>query len=148
MHVRTSILVSLAFLTLACAGAAASSRPAAVPQPEINADIVNEIFFGRGTTAPATIEVRVRNRGQVPITLRRIELDSPTMTEWGFRPQTRDYRELVGPGEEKSINFFATARTITSQRNEPLSYRLQVHFESGESLWREIVNLVSTRPPK
>ena len=55
---------------------------------------------------------------------------------------------MVGPGEERKITFFATARTITSQRNEPLSYRLQIHFEAGESQWREIVNLISTRPPR
>jgi hypothetical protein len=150
MHFRTFILLTLAFVTLACAtgGSGSGSRPATVPQPEINADIANEIFFGRGSTAPATIDVRVRNRGPEPITVRRIVIDSPGMTEWGFPRQTRDYREVVAPGEEKNVTFFATAQTITSQRNEPLSYRLEVHFEAGETRWRELVNLISTRRPR
>ena len=115
----------------------------------MDAELVNEVFFGSGSSAPATLEVQITNKAPVPITLRRIELDSPSMTEWGFPRQAREYREAVEPGVEKKITFFATAQTITRQRNEPLSYRLQIYFESAEGhQWREIVNLISTRPPR
>lgn len=150
MRFRSLLLFSLTFLALSCASAHNAGRPSAIPQPEMDAELVNEIFFGSASSAPATLEVQIKNKGPVPITVRRIELDSPSMTEWGFPRQARDYREVIEPGVEKKITYFATARTITSRRNEPLSYRLQIYFESGTEghQWREIVNLISTRPPR
>ena len=151
MRFRTLLLLSLVASALACAsGSGSAGRPANIPRPDINAEIANYIFFGSGSTAPATVVVQVKNVGPVPITVRRIELDSPTMTEWGFDRQARDYREVVEPGATKEINFFATARTITSRRNEPLSFRTQVYFESGQpaTKWREILNVISTIPPR
>jgi hypothetical protein len=147
MRFRSLGLLSLTFLALSCASAHNAGRPSAIPQPEMNAELVNDPFFGSTLSAPVTLDVKVRNKGNVPITVRRIELDSPTMTEWGFPRQARDYREVIEPGIEKSITFFATARAITTQRNEPLSYRLQITFEAGESQWREILNIISNRPP-
>src|SRR5687768_18603963 len=83
------ILLLLAF---ACASAP-SGRPAGVPRPDIDARLVNPLFFGSSTSAPATIEVRVTNRGQVPIVVRRIELDSPGMGQYTLARYTREYNE-------------------------------------------------------
>ena len=151
MRFRSVFLLVIAVLALACAsGSNSAGRPKDIPRPEIDAELTHDIFFGRSSTAPATLDVEVKNIGPVPITVRRIELDSPSMTEWGFDRQVRDFREVVEPGATKTINFFATARTITTRRNEPLSFRMQIYFESGEAKtqWREILNIISTRPPR
>lgn len=129
----------LLLLTLACASAP-SGRPPGVPQPDIDARLVNPLFFGSSTSAPATIEVRVTNRGRVPIVVRRIELDSPGMGQYTLARHTREYNETVGAGETKPITIFATALAQTTRRpSEPLTLRAIVHFKAEGVTWREIL---------
>ena len=138
MHRMLSVLL---LLSLACA-TTPIKRPANVPPPEIDAALVNQLFFGSNTTAPATIDVRVRNRATVPITVRRIELDSPGMGQYTLARISRMYREVVPPGEEKSITVFATAVAQTTPRpTEPLTIRAIVELESQGQIWREILIL-------
>jgi hypothetical protein len=133
------MLSILLLLSLACAGTT-TKRPASVPQPDIDAHLVNPLFFGSGTTAAATIEVRVGNRGPVPITVRRIELDSPGMGQYTLARFVRDYRETVPPGQIKTLTAFATAYAQTTVRpTEPLTLRAIVEFEAQGVIWREIL---------
>jgi hypothetical protein len=133
------MLSILLLLSLACASAPAR-RPASVPQPDIDAHMLNPLFFGSGTTAQATIEVRVANRGPVPITVRRIELDSPGMGQYTLARFARQYKEVVPPGEAKAITAFATAVAQTTRRpTEPLTIRAIVEFEAEGQIWREIL---------
>ena len=140
------VLPAALLLTLACSGNTVQ-RPAGVTPPEINLNIANEIFFGSGSAAPATIDIRVTNTSPHPITVRRVDVDSPGMTEWGIPRQSHVYNDTVAPGETSRLTFFATARTVTSRRSEPLSYRARVELEALGSRWYEMVNVVSTRPP-
>lgn len=142
---RLALPALLLLFSIACGSTA--QRPAGVTRPEIDVDVVNEIFFGSSSTAPATLEVRVRNTSPHPITVRRIEISSTSMTEWGFPRQSRQYSEVVGPGDTKTINYFATAQTVTRRRSEPLSFEARVEFESQGTRWQEFVRIVSTRPP-
>ena len=129
----------LFLLTLACASSQ-SSRPASIAQPDLNAHMINPLFFGSGTTAPATIEVTVRNRANVPITVQRIELDSPGMGQYALGRVARDFKETVNPGEEKPFTVFATAYAQTTTRpDEPLLIRAIVEFKAGDNHWREIL---------
>ncbi|HEV7239121.1 MAG TPA: hypothetical protein VGQ36_07760 [Thermoanaerobaculia bacterium] len=128
----------LLLLTLACASTP-SQRPANVPQPNIDAELLSPLFFGSGNSAPATIEVRVTNRGNVPIVVRRIELDSPGMVQYTLRRYMREHNETVGPGETKPITVFATAVTTVSRPTEPLAMRAIVHFRAEGKSWREIL---------
>lgn len=138
MRRKLSILL---LLSLACASTPLQ-RPASMPQPGIDAGLVNPLFFGSGTTAPATIDVHVTNRGKVPITVRRLELDSPGMSQYTIARFARIYREVVPPGETKAITAFATAIAQTTRRpTEPLTIRAIVELESEGAVWREIVIL-------
>ena len=129
----------LLLLTLACASAQ-STRPASIPQPDLDAHLVSPLFFGSGTSAAATIAVIARNRGPVPITVRRIEVDSPGMGQYTLGRAVRDYRDTLAPGEEKEMTVFATAYAQTTRRpTEPLQLRVIVEFEAGESRWREVL---------
>jgi hypothetical protein len=138
MRRKLSILL---LLSLACATTPVK-RPATIPQPEIDAGLVNRLFFGSGNTAPATIDVRVTNRAAVPITVRKIELDSPGMGQYTLARYYRIYKEVVPPGETKSITVFATAiAQTTRQPTEPLTIRAIVDFEGGGGTWREFLIL-------
>lgn len=136
MRRTLSILLLLSF---ACSSAS-TQRPASIPQPDIDARMVNPLFFGSGNTAPATIEVRVANRGRVPIVIRRIELDSPGMGQYTLGRYVRQHRETVPPGEMRSLTAFATAYAQTTRRpTEPLTIRAIVEFQAEGAVWREIL---------
>jgi len=132
------VLSFLLLLTLACAGNQAT-RPEGMPQPDIEAHLVNPLFFGSTTSAPATIEIRVANRGTVPLVVRRIELDSPGMGQYTLLRYARQYNETVAAGETKALTAFATAIAQTTRRpTEPLTIRAIVDLQAAGKVWREI----------
>ena len=132
------ILSILLLLSLGCAGGQ-MQRPEGMPQPDIDAHLVNPLFFGSGTSAPATIEIRVANRGSAPLIVRRIELDSPGMGQYTIGRYVRQYNETVPPGEVKALTAFATAYAQTTRRpTEPLTIRAIVELRSSGVVWREI----------
>lgn len=132
----------LLLLTMAC-GSTRSARPAGIPQPDIDARLLNPVFFGSGNEAHVTIEVAIQNRATVPITVRRVELDSPGMGQYTLLRSVRDYRETVAAGETKNLTTFATAIAQTTRRpSEPLMLRVLVEFQAaGGQVWREILML-------
>jgi hypothetical protein len=131
--------ISVALLVgIACAGQK-SARPANVPQPGLRVELTHDIFFGSGSTAPATIDVTVLNRAAVPIMLRRVELSSPGMAQYGIYATYRDFRETLQPGQEKTVPIFATAQTTVRNPTEPLTIRALMEFEAEGKVWREMV---------
>ena len=136
MRRKLSVLLLLA---LACASAQ-TTRPPSIPQPDLDAHLVNPLFFGSGTSAAATIGVRVANRATVPIVVRRIEVDSPGMGQYTIRREVRDFRDTIPPGEAKELTLFATAFAQTTRRpTEPLQLRVIIELEHGDVRWREIL---------
>jgi hypothetical protein len=135
---RWSSLILLLLVVISC-GTGKSARPANVPQPGLRADLTHDIFFGSGATAPATIDVTVLNRAAIPIMLRRVEITSPGMTQFGLYSTYRDLRETLGPGQEKSFPIFATAWTNVRNPTEPLTIRAVIDFEAEGKVWREMV---------
>ena len=132
------VLSFLLLLSLACASTQ-SRRPEGMPQPDIDAGMINPLFFGSSNTAPATIEVRIGNRGNAPLVVRRIELDSPGMGQYSLIRYSRQYNETVAPGEVKALTAFATAVAQTTTRpTEPLTIRAIIELQSQGSTWREI----------
>ena len=135
--------LSILLLLLAACASNQSKRPANIPQPDLGARLVNPLFFGSGNESQATIEVGIRNRAAVPLTVRRIEIDSPGMGQYTLIRSVRDYRETIPPGAEKALTTFATAIAQTTRRpTEPLQLRVIVEFEAGAGqVWREIIML-------
>ncbi len=139
-------VVSFLFLltlagALACTSAR-SSRPATIPQPDITAGLVHPLHFGGLDTSPATIEVRITNRSQVPIMVRRIEIESPGMRQYSLDRGIRDFRETIAAGETKALTVFTRATALTTTNpDEPLMIRTVVEFSAGDSVWREVMML-------
>lgn len=142
MH-RSSIFLLL--LTLGCASTS-SSRPPDFPQPDISARMVAPIFFGSGTTAPAPVEVEVRNRGRIPLVVNRIQVDSPGMTQFSIRTITRDFKQTLAPGESRAFTVFATAINETggSHFTEPLTLRAIIEVKANDNTWREVLMMRNT----
>jgi hypothetical protein len=144
MRKTLSFLLLLLPLGLACASGKVT-RPEGMPAPDITAQLVNPLFFGSGTTAAANIEIRVTNRGNAPLVVRRIELESPGMSQFTLGRYVREHNETVPPGETKAITAFATAYAQTTRRpTEPLTIRAIVQLQSGGKSWREIAILRQT----
>ena len=141
MHRRVSLLflvaILTALLTLAC-GSTGNSRPANIAAPTVEAQLNGSVFFGSGDRAPANIDVYVTNNAGVPITLRRVDIDSPGMGTYGLIRSSRTVRETIAPGETKRVTVFTTAVTTVRNPSEPLTIRAITEFESGKDRWREI----------
>lgn len=133
------LVVVVVSATLAACGGTGTSRPPSIPRPDLDAQLLHEIFFGSQNTAPGTVEVRVQNRATVPIAVRRIELDSPGMGQWGLFRTQRYLNETIEPGQTKPILVVVTAYTNVRRPSEPLQIRAIVEFEAGGTRWREIL---------
>lgn len=140
MRDRFSLLVVVVLTAaLAACGGSGTSRPANIPQPDLDARLAHELFFGSQDNAPATINITVRNRAATPINVRRIEIDSPGMAQYTIIRNNRFYNQVVSPGEEATIGQVVTVVTTTSRPTEPLQIRAIVEFEAAGTRWREIV---------
>ncbi len=138
-HRFSSLVVVVLTAALFACGSSKTSRPPDIPPPDIDARLAHEIFFGSQDNAPATINVYIRNRANVPIHVRRMEIDSPGMAQYTILRNNRYYNEVVNAGEEKVIGQVVTVVTTTSRPTEPLQIRAIVEFEVGGTRWREIV---------
>ena len=129
----------LLLLSLACTSTRIQ-RPASIPQPGLEAQLLHEVFFGSANSAPAPIELNITNRAAVPIVVRRVEIDSPGMGQYTLQRTVRDFRETIAPGETKALTMFATAIAQTTRRpTEPLQLRVIFEFEYEKTRWREIL---------
>jgi hypothetical protein len=143
-QLRNVLLVLITALLAACGTSpgATASRPASIEQPDIDVVLAHSLFFGGATTAPATVDVTVTNRAAVPITVRRIEIDSPNMTQYALRRAVRDLKDVIDPGQSKTLSLFTTAVTTVNRPSEPLNLRALVQLEAGELKWRELVTVL------
>ncbi|MBV9496369.1 MAG: hypothetical protein JOZ54_19125 [Acidobacteria bacterium] len=135
-------VVLVALLTVAC-GSSTPDRPAGVAKPDIAVQMQGpSIFFGSGYTAPVALDIMVTNNASVPLRVRRVQIESPSMVEYTIRPFTRIYNEELGPGQSKTLSVVATAYTNISRLNpsEPLQLRAIVEFEGpNRTRFREII---------
>jgi len=135
---KTLKLLPLLILALACGSSTPTSTSGG--RAGVGVVLLAPVFFGSGTTAPASVEVLVENRAGQPITVRSIRLESSGMMSWGIYPSQRTFSETVAPGESKAFPMFATAAARSSRMtpNEPLTVRAVVQFEAGKERFQEI----------
>jgi hypothetical protein len=143
---KTRILpLFLVLAAVACSSSSGTDRPANVAKPDIVVENkASSIFFGSGSTAPVPLDITITNNASVPLRLRRIQIESPSMVEYTLRPFQRIFNEEIGPGQTKTISVVSTAYTNIARLNvtEPLQIRAIVEFEGpapGKTRFREIV---------
>lgn len=139
---RFVLLSLLVVIAAACASAAKSGRPEGMPQPQMEIrQLGGAPFFGSGYTAPMNFSVYVSNPGNVPLTVRRVEIASIGTATYAIRNAERLFNTEIAPGQSAEFTMSTTAYTNVSRLDvvEPISIRTIVEFEhSGGSRFREV----------
>src|SRR5215212_7153328 len=139
---RRFFVVLLLFAAFACAsGPKFAERPKTIERPDIEVVQLSVPFFGSGSTASVPLDVEITNRASVPLSVRRVRVESAGMSEYALYPAERLFKEDIPPGQTKAFNISATAYTNIARLNpvEPLSIRATIDFETGDVRFREIV---------
>lgn len=132
---------SLFFLfTLACASGS-GDRPADVAKPGIVVRQAGSIFFGSSTTAPVSFDITITNNATVPLIVKEVELTSPGMMQYTIARESKLFREVIEPGQSRTLGMTATAytRDTRNRSDEPLSVQTFVRFEVNGKPFREVV---------
>jgi hypothetical protein len=136
---NVGVAVFALFLVAGCASA--PSRPPGTAQPQIAVNLLGgSPFFGSGGTAAVTFEVTVGNTGSIPVNVRRIDIATTGMVQYGIYPAERYFNETIPAGEQHAFPISATAYSNSRRVSdvEPLTMRVNVELESGGKRWREI----------
>ena len=109
---RTGFAFSVLFIAAACtSGNQLSQNVAHIPQPEITiigrTDMTNIPTLAAGIQAH--LEFRIVNQAEVPITLRRIDLDSLGGGSIGIQARNRQFNTIIAPHSVQSVDFVTTA---------------------------------------
>ena len=109
---RTGFAFSLLFIAAACtSGNQISQNVAHIPQPEITiigrTDMTNIPTLAAGIQAH--FEFRIVNQAEVPITLRRIDLDSLGGGSIGIQARNRQFNTVIAPHSVQTVDFLTTA---------------------------------------
>jgi hypothetical protein len=148
---RLVLLVALP--TLAALAACASGPPPANdggPEVEIvlgQVALRSDILFFRGPV-PLDFVLTVRNRSDVPVTLRRVELRTQGRGAYSLRAEAPNLRRTIAPGAEESIQLSTWGRSRGGflSPNEPVTLLGIARFESPSGPFTRFVNTYVPQP--
>jgi hypothetical protein len=142
---RNSIALSALLIAAACTtGNQLSQTAAHIPKPEIT--IIGRTDLTNIPTVPSGVEVhyefRIVNQAAVPITLRRIDLDSLGGGGITIESKNRQFNTVIQPGTAQSVDFMTTA-FISNPSNyssrSPVQLRATALFDSPEGSLQKVV---------
>jgi LEA14-like dessication related protein len=142
---RTAIALSALLVVGACTSTnQVSQNVAHIPQPEIT--IIGRTDLTNVPTVASSIEAhfefRIQNQADVPITLRRIDLDSLGGGGIGIQSRIRQFNTVIAPHSVQSADFMTTAY-INDPNNfsahSPVQIRGVVLFDSPQGSLQKIV---------
>lgn len=92
-------------------------------------------------TADVRFDIRVKNRTEEPYTIERVVLVSLAGSTYRLPMTTREYRQVVAPGEETKIEYWATSQVDdhTMGAKAPITLRATLDLRSGGGAAREEV---------
>jgi len=139
---RLTSLAPLALLLAACASGVPGAK---IPLPKVQiiartnlADVVPTMATGIGVH----YELRITNVAEVPVTLKRVDLDSMAGGGFGVAAKTRLYDVTIAPGETRSVDFDTTAYIndpLSFESRAPVAIRAQLLFDSPVGKVQSIV---------
>jgi LEA14-like dessication related protein len=142
---RTAIAFSALLIVAACTSTNQISQNVAhIPQPEIT--IIGRTDLTNVPTVASSIEAhfefRILNQADVPITLRRIDLDSLGGGGIGIQARNRQFNIVIAPHSVQSADFMTTAY-INDPNNfsgrSPVQIRGVVLFDSPQGSLQKVV---------
>jgi hypothetical protein len=142
---RTVVAFSVLFIAAACtSGNQLSQNVAHIPQPEITiigrTDMTNIPTVAAGIQAH--FEFRIVNQAEIPITLRRIDLDSLGGGSIGIQARNRQFNTVIAPHSVQSVDFLTTAfindpNSFTGR--SPVQVRAVAVFDSSDGSLQKVV---------
>jgi hypothetical protein len=142
---RTVVAFSLLFIAAACtSGNQLSQNAAHIPQPEITiisrTDMSNIPSVASGIEAH--FEFRIVNQAEVPITLRRIDLDGLGGGSIGIQSKNRQFNTVIAPHTAQSADFVTTAfinDPSSFNGRSPVQVRAVAVFDSPDGSLQKVV---------
>jgi hypothetical protein len=142
---RTAIAFSALLIAAACtSGNQLSQNVAHIPLPEITiigrTDMTNIPTVAAGI--PAHLEFRIVNQAEIPITLRRIDLDSLGGGSIGIQAKNRQFNTVIAPHSVQSADFLTTAYINDPNSfsgRSPVQVRAAVLFDSSAGSLQKVV---------
>jgi hypothetical protein len=143
-YLRNGIAV-VALIAAGCASSTGVSQNAAhIPKPSIliigRTDMTDVPAVASGITVH--FEFRVTNNAQIPITLRRIDLEGLGAGGINIESKTRVFKTVIEPGTQQSADF-ATVAYISDPNTyagrAPVQIRAVALFDSAEGSLQTIV---------
>jgi hypothetical protein len=140
---RTLILASLAVLTFACASGG-NDTDANLTRPEVQIAQINGLpAAARHISGGVSINyaVRVRNRADQPITLKRVSVQSMNEGAYNVAPTSRPFDVKINAEQFQDVEFWVSAQTGRSLvgANGPVTLRVTCEFDSPAGRFQEIV---------
>jgi hypothetical protein len=131
-----------AVLALLLAACASSNRGAQVIRPELTITQTSGVpQAARNVQGNVSVryKVRVANRASEPITLARLTLQSVGAGAYTVS-DSRTVGLTIAPDQYQDVDFWATARTMTSVvgANGPVTLRIVAHFDSPDGPFEDI----------
>jgi len=137
---------TLALLALFAAACASGGGPGAnIPKPKLQIIArtnLSETVPSIATGINVRYEIEITNNAQIPITLKRIDLDA--MSGGGFEVQakTRTYDVTIAPGDTRSVDFVTSVfiqDPSSYESRAPVAIRAQALFDSAEGKVQSVV---------
>jgi hypothetical protein len=135
---RTSLLLTAALLMASCSAMQSTNANGKVVDPEVLIEQTSRMpsaaEYSQGAM-PVSLRVRVTNHANVPITLKRIDLQSVGETG-GFQiPSTsKPFALTIAAGAEDAVDLWVGANNVgmnVTGANEPVTIRVMTVFDSS-----------------
>ncbi|HJT18010.1 MAG TPA: hypothetical protein VJ853_11500 [Thermoanaerobaculia bacterium] len=124
-------------LALGCASAAPQQNTTApLNEPEIQiAQLSNVADAARHMTGPLSVQyqVHIGNPANVPITIKRIDVNSIGTGAYTVRPTSNPFNQSLQPGHAVALTFWAPAfvdDVTIAGANGPVTLRVAVQYET------------------
>jgi LEA14-like dessication related protein len=142
---RTVVVVSALLIAAACSSTNQISQNAAhIPLPEVTiigrTDLTNVPTVASGIEAH--FELRIVNQADVPITLRRVDLESLGGGGIAIQSKNRQYNTVVAPHAAQSVDVMTTAYINDPNGfsgRSPVQIRMTALFDSPSGALQKVV---------
>jgi LEA14-like dessication related protein len=142
---RKLITLSALLIAAACtSGNQLSQNVAHIPSPDITilgrTDLTNVPTVASGVEAH--FELRILNQADVPITLRRVDLESLGGGDIAIQSRNRQYKTVIEPHTTQSVDVMTTAYINDPNgfaSRSPVQIRMTVLFDSSQGSLQKVV---------
>ena len=107
-------LLAVVLLAAACA-----STPQNPYRPTVVLEQLNTMSFGATTNAPVGIEVHVRNKGAVPLLVKKVRIEGGLSQQYIVNPVEQNVTVEVPPGESRGVRLTIMAISQQGRINDP-----------------------------